>query len=50
MASIAKEKNVPEGTISDALGHDSEKTTRIYLAELDASQVDKANKMILDDL
>ncbi|MBQ4392668.1 MAG: site-specific integrase [Prevotella sp.] len=49
-ASIAKEKNVPEGTISDALGHDSEKTTRIYLAELDASQVDKANKMILDDL
>ena len=49
-ASIAKEKNVPEGTISDALGHDSEKTTRIYLAELDTSQVDKANKMILDDL
>ena len=49
-ASIAKEKNVPEGTICDALGHDSEKTTRIYLAELDASQVDKANKMILDDL
>ena len=49
-ASIAKEKHVPEGIICDALGHDSEKTTRIYLAELDVSQVDKANKMILDDL
>lgn len=49
-ASIAKEKHVPEGTISDALGHDSEKTTRIYLAELDTSQVDKANKLILDAL
>ncbi len=46
-ASIAKSKNVPLGTISEAMGHDSEKTTRIYLASLDTSGVDKANRLIL---
>lgn len=46
-ASIAKSKNVPVATISEAMGHDSEKTTRIYLASLDNSIVDKANKLIL---
>ena len=30
-----------------ALGHDSEQTTRIYLASLDTSIVDKANSLIL---
>ena len=39
-ASIAKSKNVPLATISEAMGHDSEKTTRIYLASLDTSAVD----------
>lgn len=49
-ASIAKSKNVPLGTISEAMGHDSEKTTRIYLASLDTSAVDKANSQILKAL
>ena len=49
-ASIAKSKNVPLATISEALGHDSEKTTRIYLASLDTSAVDKANSQILKSL
>ena len=49
-ASIAKAKNIPISTISEGMGHDSESTTRIYLASLDASVVDKANKKILDDL
>lgn len=46
-ASIAKCKNIPTATISEALGHDSEKTTRIYLASLDTSAVDRANRQIL---
>lgn len=46
-ASIAKSKNIPLATISEAMGHDSEKTTRIYLASLDTSAVDKANRQIL---
>lgn len=46
-ASIAHSKNIPIATISEALGHDSEKTTRIYLATLDTSAVDKANRQIL---
>ena len=37
-------------SISEAMGHDSEKTTRIYLASLDTSAVDKANSRILKAL
>ena len=47
-ASIAKSKNIPLSVISDGMGHDSEATTRIYLASLDTTVVDKANKRILD--
>ena len=46
-ASIAKAKNVPLSVISEGMGHDSETTTQIYLASLETSVVDKANKMIL---
>lgn len=49
-ASIAKSKNIPLSTISEAMGHDSEKTTRIYLASLDTSAVDTANSQILKAL
>lgn len=47
-ASVAKVRNVPLSVISEGMGHDSEKTTQIYLASLEASVVDKANKMILE--
>ena len=36
-----------ECPISEALGHDSEDTTRIYLALLDSSVVDKANSKVI---
>ena len=39
--------NVPVPVISEALGHDSEDTTRIYLALLDSSVVDKANSKVI---
>lgn len=42
-ASAAKAKGVPLSVISEGMGHDSETTTQIYLASLDASVVDKAN-------
>lgn len=46
-ASAAKAKNIPLSVISEGMGHDSEATTQIYLASLETSVVDKANKMIL---
>lgn len=46
-ASIARENNVPLSVICEGMGHDSEKTTRIYLASLDSSVVDKANRDII---
>lgn len=49
-ASIAKSKGVPLSVISEGMGHDSELTTRIYLASLDASIVDNANSLIISSL
>ena len=49
-ASVAKSKNIPLSVISEGMGHDSEKTTRIYLASLDTSVVDRANSLILKSL
>lgn len=46
-ASIARSKNIPLSVISECMGHDSEKTTRIYLTSLNTSAIDKANKLIL---
>ena len=46
-ASIARDNNVPISIISEGMGHDSEKTTRIYLASIDNSVVDNANSDIL---
>ena len=49
-ASAAKAKGIPLGVISEGMGHDSEATTRIYLASLDTSVVDRANSIILKSL
>ena len=49
-ASIAKSKKVPLSVISEGMGHDSENTTRIYLASLDTAAIDKANSLILKSL
>lgn len=48
--SAAKTKGIPVSVISEGMGHDSESTTQIYLASLDASVVDSANSIILDAL
>ncbi len=49
-ATIARGKNVPLAVISEGLGHDSEATTQIYLDSIKSSEVDKANRMILENL
>lgn len=49
-ASAAKNKGIPLHVISEGMGHDSETTTRIYLASLDTSVVDNANSIILSSL
>lgn len=46
-ASIARSENIPLMVISEGMGHDSERTTMIYLASIDAGRVDKANHKIL---
>jgi len=46
-ASIASQKGVPVATISRGMGHESEKTTRIYISQLDHSDVGRANRQVL---
>lgn len=46
-ASIARQEGVPVSVISEGMGHDSESTTQIYLASLESSVIDKANRKIL---
>lgn len=46
-ASAAHRLNIPTPSISQALGHDSEKTTRIYLNSLDNHVIDDANLKVI---
>ena len=46
-ATTARCEGVPISVISEGMGHDNEKTTQIYLASLENSVVDKANRKIL---
>lgn len=45
-ASIAKRSGIPISVISEGLGHDSEKTTQIYLDSFESTVLDAANEVI----
>ena len=45
-ASRARRKGIPMAVISEGLGHTSEKTTRIYLDDLEAKRLDVANRIV----
>lgn len=49
-ASIARSHNIPISIISEGMGHEHEKTTRVYLASLDSSAIDQANALLLNEL
>ncbi len=46
-ATIAKELNIPLSVISEGLGHNSEKTTQIYLASFDHTVLHRANAKVI---
>lgn len=46
-ATIMKRSGVPTSIISESLGHDSERTTQIYLDSFENEMLDNANKAIL---
>lgn len=47
-ATNARRNNTPIAIISQALGHNSEKTTEIYLKSFDKDVIDETNKALLD--
>ena len=46
-ASIALHMNIPIATISEGMGHNSYKTTQIYLESIDVATINEANKRII---
>ena len=46
-ASIALHMNIPIATISEGMGHNSYKTTQIYLESIDVATINDANKKII---
>lgn len=46
-ASVARSNKVPISVIKEGMGHDSERTTQIYLDSLDTDAVDNANSEII---
>ncbi|MDR2918651.1 MAG: site-specific integrase [Tannerella sp.] len=46
-ATIALRKGFPVQVISEGMGHENEKTTRIYLASVEQSVIDNANAQII---
>ncbi len=49
-ASAASQSNIPLHVISQCLGHDSERTTQIYLSGIDVNQMDEANSKVIGRL
>lgn len=47
-ASLAQSSDIPISDISEGLGHHSVSTTKIYLASLSSTAVDKANSKVLN--
>lgn len=46
-STVARDKGIAISVISEGLGHESERTTRIYLATLDSAIIDKANQRVI---
>ena len=47
-ATLAHENGIPVSVISEGMGHTSERTTHIYLANLDHRVIDKANRTVMN--
>ena len=49
-ASIARDKKIPVSIICESMGHESEKTTRIYLSSINHHEIDRANRIIIKSI
>lgn len=49
-ATAARNNGADISTVSEALGHQSERTTRIYLATFDRKKIEMVNKQLVDHL
>ena len=49
-ARVALHMNIPVATISEGMGHNSYKTTQIYLESIDVATINEANKKIIQQV
>ena len=49
-ASVALHMNIPIATISEGMGHNSYKTTQIYLQSIDVATINEANERIIKEI
>lgn len=49
-ATLAYHQQMPVSIISQAMGHDSERTTQIYLKSFDGGVIDRANRSLLEQI
>ena len=49
-ATVAYQQHLPLSVISQSMGHDSEKTTEIYLKSLESSVIDAANRYLIEQV
>ncbi|MBO7067135.1 MAG: site-specific integrase [Bacteroidaceae bacterium] len=49
-ASVARQQHVPLSVISQSMGHDSERTTEIYLKSLECNVINKTNHDLLNNV
>lgn len=49
-STMARDNRVPISVISEALGHDSERTTQIYLDSIHSPVIDRANRLVIKAL
>lgn len=47
-ATTARDLDIPLSVISSGMGHSSERTTRVYLAQLDNNKIDMANRRVIN--
>lgn len=49
-ATIARDLKVPTSIISEGMGHTNERTTQIYLKNIDVKVIDQANRQVINTL
>lgn len=49
-ATAARKKGIPIAIITQGLGHSNESTTQVYLSDIENTELDKANELLISSV